>query len=258
MKSTSILFFAILFLASCDSGPKIIKAETETVNAGITENSLPVFKDVPNSAPPMNNEEHQVVVKEILNTDKYSYLNVTENDEKFWIAVTKRDVTIGDTYYYKGGLLKRHFFSKEFNRVFDKVFLVSNIWKKSTIKSNEVIPEKTPSNIPAAETLSNVKVGEIELKDGSVPLAELFAQKEKYDGQSITITGKCVKINPMIMNRNWLHIQDGSGEGLDLTVTTTEKVPLGAVVSLKGTVAVDKDFGAGYRYDIIMEGAVLQ
>ena len=60
------------------------------------------------------------------------------------------------------------------------------------------------------------------------------------------------------MNRNWIHLQDGSEEGLDLTVTTTELVRLGDIVSLEGTIVLDKDFGAGYRYDIIMESAVLQ
>ena len=59
----------------------------------------------------------------------------------------------------------------------------------------------------------------------------------------------------MIMNRNWLHIRDGSGKNLDLTVTTTEHIPLGAIVTLQGVIALDKDFGAGYRYDVILEGA---
>ena len=60
------------------------------------------------------------------------------------------------------------------------------------------------------------------------------------------------------MNRNWLHIQDGSEEGLDLTVTTEENIALGAIVSLEGVITLDKDFGAGYRYDIIMEKAMLK
>ncbi|MFT5386387.1 MAG: hypothetical protein ACI81W_003800, partial [Saprospiraceae bacterium] len=70
--------------------------------------------------------------------------------------------------------------------------------------------------------------------------------------------GKCVKANPMIMDRNWLHIKDSSSGDLDITVTTTENIALGSVISLEGTIALDKDFGAGYRYDIIMEGAVLK
>ena len=71
-------------------------------------------------------------------------------------------------------------------------------------------------------------------------------------------TGKCVKVNPMIMGRNWIHLQDGSGDNLDLTITTTENIPVGHVITLEGTIALNKDFGAGYKYDIIMEEAVLQ
>ena len=59
------------------------------------------------------------------------------------------------------------------------------------------------------------------------------------------------------MGRNWLHIQDGSGKNLDLTVTTNENIPLGTMVNLAGTLAVNKDFGAGYRYDYIVEGATM-
>jgi hypothetical protein len=248
-------------IISCVAGPKVIQSDTAKSSAA-AENadpkSIPAFNDVPqvnNSA----STEHKVVVEEVLNTDKYSYLNVTENGEKFWVAISKRDVTVGDTYYYKGGLLKKNFFSKEFNRVFETVYLVSQIWKKPTGAQGGSALDEALSNVHGGgHPKPNLEVDNIEHAEGSIKLSEHFANKAKYANQLIQITGKVVKVNPMIMNRNWLHIQDGSGEGLDLTVTTSEKVPLGAVVSLEGTIALDKDFGAGYRYDIIMEGAVLK
>ena len=56
------------------------------------------------------------------------------------------------------------------------------------------------------------------------------------------------------MGSNWVHIQDGSSEEkFDLTITTSEKVKVGDVVTFEGTVAVDKDFGAGYKYEILVE-----
>jgi len=63
----------------------------------------------------------------------------------------------------------------------------------------------------------------------------------------------------MIMNRNWIHLQDGStkDDKLDLTITTTENVPLGAIVAFEGKISLNKDFGAGYKYEIIMEDAQL-
>jgi hypothetical protein len=69
-----------------------------------------------------------------------------------------------------------------------------------------------------------------------------------------------VKYNEQIMGRNWLHIRDGSGtagKDNDLTVTTADKAAVGDVVVVKGKVQVDKDFGAGYSYPVIVEDAKL-
>jgi hypothetical protein len=63
----------------------------------------------------------------------------------------------------------------------------------------------------------------------------------------------------MIMNRNWIHLQDGSlkDKTVDLTITTTENIALGSIVAVEGIITLNKDFGAGYKYDIIMEDATL-
>jgi hypothetical protein len=75
----------------------------------------------------------------------------------------------------------------------------------------------------------------------------------------VKVRGKVIKLNNMIMNRNWVHLQDASVEGqeVDLTLTTTDNVMLGAVVAFEGKITLNKDFGAGYKYDIIMEEARL-
>ena len=256
----SALLLSVLII-SCDSGPKVIQSDTAKSSASsesVDPNSIPAFNEVPPLKETVSTE-HKVVVEEVLNTEKYSYLYVTENEEKFWVAISKRDVTVGDTYYYKGGLLKKNFFSKEFNRVFDTVYLVSQIWKKPTgVESGSAMDEALSNVHGGAHPTPDLKVENIQHAEGAIKLSELMANKAQYGNQTIKITGKIVKVNPMIMNRNWLHIQDGTGDGLDLTVTTSENIPLGAVVSLEGTIALDKDFGAGYRYDIIMEGAVLK
>ncbi len=241
-------------IVSCDSSPRVIEAEAAPLSQKV--NSTPTLDKLSTStAAPA--AEHEVVVEEVLNTEKYSYLKVKEEGNSFWVAISKREVMIGETYFYKGGLLKKNFFSREFDRVFETVYLVSNIWQKKKDNAGSALAEAA-ANIFGGEPAPDLTVGEITLTEGAVQLSALFSNKQKYDKQLIKITGKCVKVNPMIMNRNWLHIQDGAGEGLDLTVTTTESIPLGAIVSLEGTIALDKDFGAGYRYDIIMEGAVVK
>ena len=153
---------------------------------------------------------------------------------------------------FQGGLLKKNFFSQEFNRQFETLYLVSNLREQGGSSEDEL--DAGFAQLGTAD----LEVGKITHAQGATRLSDLFANKSKFANKQIVITGKCVKVNPMIMNRNWIHIQDGTGNKLDLTVTTTENIALGSVVTLKGTIALDKDFGAGYRYDIIMEGAVVQ
>jgi hypothetical protein len=92
-------------------------------------------------------------------------------------------------------------------------------------------------------------------------VGELFARAADLNGQKVTVQGQVVKISRNIMGRNWIHIQDGSGDPVtnthDLVVTSSAVVEKGTVVSLEGVLAADKDFGAGYRYDAIIEDAVL-
>jgi len=71
------------------------------------------------------------------------------------------------------------------------------------------------------------------------------------------VRGKVVKVNNGVMKRNFLHIQDGTGKqgSNDLTVTSQETAEIGDEVVVTGKLAVDKDFGAGYTYPILLEEA---
>ena len=253
IKSFFILTIFLTIL-SCDSKPKVIesnKAESELSNT-------PAFKNIPTAnSNQKDSKEHKVTVKEALNTDKYTYLNVSENGEEFWIAVQKQEVEIGDIYYFRGGLMKKNFYSQEFDRVFETVYLVSEFWKQPTGVNGGSALDEAISKQKMDNTV-DLEVGNIKPAEGSITIAELYKNKEKYNGKTIKVTGKCIKVNPMIMKRNWIHLKDNSSEDLDLTITTTENIPLGAVLTLEGTIALDRDFGAGYRYDIIMEGAVMR
>jgi len=90
---------------------------------------------------------------------------------------------------------------------------------------------------------------------------ELFAKGVSLNKQKVTVKGKVVKVNPDIMGRNWLHIQDGTGDPAkntyDLVVTSAGIAKKGDIISIEGILAADKDFGYGYKYDVIVEDAVL-
>ena len=247
------LFTVCILLTACDTGPKVIEAESASGDNTLSTS----VSDVHNAQSASNNEEHKVVVEEVLNTSNYSYLNVEEDGKKFWIAIPKKEVTIGETYYFKGGLLKKNFHSKEHDRVFETVYLVSDVHKQP-IGSGGSAADEALNKIHGHGSAADNSLVNVEPAEGAIKLSELFSSKEKYEGQVVKVTGKCVKMNPNIMGRNWVHIQDGSGGGLDLTVTTAENVPVGQVVTLEGTITLNKDFGAGYQYAIIMEEAKLK
>ncbi len=236
---------AIAFLAtSCNSKPTVIEAETTS-----SEQSANPHGDMGANA-----DVHKVVCQEFLHTDKYTYLDVTENGERFWIAAPRSEVAKGATYYYTGGLKKTNFKSTEYDRVFETIYLVSHITTQDEIAGGSAVdralaqqnqqPSSTPVNTAPTE--------------GVVKVSDILSNSAKYEGQVVRVKGRCVKINKMIMGRNWVHLEDGSVTGKDLTITTMNDVPVGSTVTMSGTIGLNRDFGAGYKYEVIMEDAKVE
>ncbi len=98
--------------------------------------------------------------------------------------------------------------------------------------------------------------------ENALRVAEIFAQAKALNGKTVRVRGKVMKNSRMIMARNWLHLQDGTGDATkqehDLVVTTTDEAQEGAIVTVTGVVAADKDFGAGYRYRVLLENAKVE
>jgi hypothetical protein len=88
-------------------------------------------------------------------------------------------------------------------------------------------------------------------------VAALYKEKAALAGQLVRVQGKVVKVNNGIMGRNFLHVQDGSGDKTsnDLTVTSNQTAKIGDQVTVTGKVVVNKDFGSGYSYPLMLEEA---
>ncbi len=200
--------------------------------------------------------EHKAVVEEVLQTNSYTYLKVDENGKISWLATVKQELNTGTTVFYKADLEMNNFESKELNRTFDSIFFVSSISDKplqSGMSLMKGASAEHPKTAPAADI-------SVEQPQGGVSISKLSANRAAYEGKTILVRGQVTKYNPSIMNRNWVHVQDGTEDGgtFDLTITTHDVVKMGDVVTFKGKVVLNKDFGAGYKYDIIMEEASLQ
>jgi hypothetical protein len=200
----------------------------------------------------ISDEVHTVVVNEVLPTEKYVYLNVNEGNETFWIATLKKEVRKGESYFYKNGLLKTNFESKEYKRTFDKIYLVTNIVPAnhgSAEMANDMMNNPKSMDNPSANNSPNRNI----VQPGSIRIADIIDNPSKYEGQSVQISGQCTKLNANIMGRNWIHLNDGSNNGKDLIITSQAMVSEGETVTMKGVVNLNRDFGAGYKYEIIIE-----
>ena len=93
-------------------------------------------------------------------------------------------------------------------------------------------------------------------------MAEVYKKKSSLAGKTVSVRGKVVKVSKNIMGNNWVHIQDGTGAAdkgtHNLVVTTNDDASVGDVVTATGIIAPDKDFGYGYKYEVIMEQAELK
>lgn len=235
MKIFRSIFFvtagAALFLSSCHMGTQ---------------------KRVDNLAP----NAHQVVAEEIIQTSKYTYVLVSEDERGYWIAIPKADVTEEETYFWSEGSEMANFTSNELSRTFPSIFFVQDFTDQPIIEGSNPATVVT-GNKPQIIKLEGIDVPKAE---GGITIEELYANPSDFNGKTVKINGMVVKFLPGIMNRNWVHLQDGTknGDNFDLTVTTQALVNTGEVVTFEGVIAVDKDFGAGYFYPVIMEEAVVR
>ena len=196
---------------------------------------------------------HEITVKEVLQANAYTYLLVTDAEKEYWIAVPKTDVTVGKTYTYEGGMEMKKFESKDLKRTFDSVLFVEGIIDPNAPAAAETT--STPVKVVSSKELSKG----ITLAKGGISVFDLYATRDKLAEKTVILTGKVVKFMPQIMNKNWVHLQDGSSfNGFnDITITTLEKVKIDDIVTLKGKVVLNKDLGSGYKYDVLVEDAVL-
>lgn len=199
-------------------------------------------------------------VTDVIQGSTYTYLQVKENMTDRWVAVTKQDVNKGDVYYYDNALQMTDFHSKEIDRTFDVIYFVSQISKTPISSAAAVMPGQSGA-MPAHSGKVAATDAEVEIAkpEGELTIADVYSNKTEYADKEFEIRGIVVKVNEQVMGKNWVHIQDGTVKGgnFDLTITTQANVSEGDEVTFKGKLTLNKDFGAGYSYDVIMEDGEL-
>ena len=196
---------------------------------------------------------HKVTVKEVKQTSDYTYLKVSEGTRVYWIASDGQDISVGDTYYFGEALEMIDFHSKALDTIFPSIYFINELLTTPT--QGDAVMEM-PSEMTRKPSSFREDIA-VTPPQGGVTIKELFTNRSTYQGKKVIVKGQVVKVVPAVMGKNWVHIQDGTrdGERFDLTITTQEVVQVDEVVVFEGAVSLDRDFGAGYVYEVIIEDA---
>ncbi len=250
----SIACLTLSLLAACGSqekAPEAAKPSTPPAPAGAPAGA-------PAAAPGKTGK-----VTETMNAAGYTYVQVDTGKEKIWAAAPQVQVKVGDTVAVPDGMPMPNYESKSLGRKFDMVYFVPSLLVNGAAPAGAMpggMPEGHPpaggaSGAPKVTAPASIDLKGIKKADQTV--ADIFAQKSALAGKPVKVRGKVVKFSPEIMGKNWLHIQDGSGKDgtSDLTVNTSAQAKVGDTVVVSGKLTVAKDYGYGYKYDVIIEDA---
>ena len=199
-------------------------------------------------------------VRETMSSGGYTYVRVDCGDRELWAAGQQTQVAVGDHVSLPQGEEMRDFHSPTLDRTFETILFVPSIQLSGGASASESasMAQAHPQGMIGGEQ-AQLDFSDLERPAGAMSIAEIFASRIEVEGKEILVLGKVVKYNAMIMGKNWMHLQDGTGEPgtNDLTVTTQGTAFVGDTVLVRGNVGLNRDMGAGYRYDVLIEDATI-
>jgi len=200
-------------------------------------------------------------VLEIRDVESYTYLRLKTAQGETWAAVPTAKVAKGAKVTVENTTVMTNFQSKALNKTFDKVVFGTLAGAAgSTPQTNKEVAAAHAGAGKPAET-ADVKVAKASGAN-AYTVADVLGKPAAVKDKPVVVRGKVVKYNGGIMGKNWIHLRDGTGSAADntndLIVTSKEEAKVGDVITVKGVVRTDKDFGAGYSYKAIVEEATLQ
>lgn len=189
-------------------------------------------------------------VVETMNSGGYTYALVNKGGVKTWVALPQSAISLGSEIACQPGMEMNNFKSASLNRSFESIVFSAGLAPVGPVAA----PTPAATGVPAQAITVSKAEGPI-----GQTIGEIFAKKDSLANQPVAVHGKVVKVSRSIMGKNWLHLQDGTGSqaaGTNNLVVTTDSLPeVGDMVTIKGNLSRDRDFGAGYRYGVIIENA---
>jgi hypothetical protein len=197
-------------------------------------------------------------VLETMDAAQYTYVRVKTASGEIWAATSTFKVAVGDQVVVPLDGAMQNFHSPTLKRDFPVIYFAPAI----THVGEPAPGSLPPGHAPVGAAKPDLSVTQpIPPPAGGMTVADLWTNRKTLAGKTVTVRGKVVKFNGGILNLNWTHLQDGSGvekDGTnDITITSAAEARLGDVITVTGTVVLDKDFGAGYAYKVMLQNATI-
>ena len=204
-------------------------------------------------------------IVETMNSGGYTYARLQTGSKDAWIATSELPVKIGERLSATIDMPMENFNSKTLNRVFPLIYFVTDVAREGDAMAARPALAAAPALVGSHDTAPATAAPQVlepmAPAPGGVTIAQIWAERKTLSGKVVVVRGRVVKVNNEIMGSNWFHLQDGTGTAKDgtndLTFTTNATVKVGDIVTVSGTLATDKDLGAGYAYDAIVEKATV-
>jgi len=195
-------------------------------------------------------------VVETFDAGGFTYIQLDNGKERFWAAGPLTELAPGAMVAIFTGMPMENYHSKSLDRDFELIYFTERIITDARPEEDVTPPAELNPHADISRAAMKTPVAGIQKAEGGRTIQEIIDQKDALAGKPVRVRGKVVKFTHAVMGRNWIHIQDSS-TGADLTVTTDGTAAIGDVIVAEGTLALDKDFGYGYVYDLILENAVI-
>lgn len=188
-------------------------------------------------------------VVETMDAGGYTYVQLDTEEGKLWAAGPVTALTTGSMVVINPQMPMSNFHSNALERDFELIYFVPGFG------TDQAEPQEgAPDPHSTLREISSAPVTGIKKADNGNTIAEIHADKTSLNGKPVLVRGKVVKYTAEILGKNWIHIADGSSDS-DLVVTTDSSAQIGDVILISGALTLDKDFGYGYRYEVIVEDA---
>lgn len=193
-------------------------------------------------------------VIETMDSGSYTYVQVDTGEEKYWVASPPIALKTGSMVAFIPNMQMKKFVSKTLDRTFDTIYFVGQIITDQADAHAGSANSTTGST--SVNNADNVDVGSIKKAANGITIDQALTEKQKFAGETVQVRGMVVKYTPKVMGKNWIHIRDSSS-ATDLVVTTSGAVAKGDVILVSGKLQLDKDFGYGYIYDVLLEDSTV-